>query len=65
MKSGSIILAASILLIAAGCGQQKESHGGKPPEGVAEAERADSTALDSAIPEETPPDTMATQHDSM
>ncbi len=65
MKWGIIVLAMFLMLATVGCSQKETSDNGKPPDGVAEAERADSTALDSAVLEATPIDTMSSQHDSM
>ncbi len=65
MKLGFVLLVVFLMLATIGCGQKEESNGGKPPDGVAEAEHADSTALDSAVLEESPIDTMSSQHDSM
>jgi PBP1b-binding outer membrane lipoprotein LpoB len=65
MKWLMILLVAIMMLAVVGCGQQEAADDTKAPEGVAEAEKADVTAMDSAVVEEAPIDTMAAQTDSM
>lgn len=60
-----LMLALGLILIVASCGQEESDTSGDEPEGVKEAESRDTTAMDSAALEAVPPDTIASQHDSM
>jgi len=60
-----LMLSVFLMVWAAGCGQKEAAQDDKPPAEVTAAEKADTTALDSAVVEEVIPDSMAAEHDSM
>lgn len=60
-----LILALGLVMVVVSCGQKEGETTADEPEGVKEAERLDTTAMDSAALEAMPADTIAGQHDSM